>query len=400
MDLASVLEKELVDAEVEYLPLQTGEEFSSGPQEVTCDDSGDSEAVLADEEPLSDIVAVDFRPEDHEEESLVSDFHGTTCGCKLGVNKTACSAALTVSELASFRDNCKQFSNGELDAAVLAQIHSQFQHSISQPSTTESCQANRRCTNAIAKFFYNTRPICRRTFLFLHGISNKRYSNLVDHYKHHGVTPRDHGLRGHSPPNTTCREALEDVLAFIVNFASAVALPIPGRLPNFKNERVLLLPTDMTKIGVYRKYVESCQRDQKRPVGKSTFLDLWNKQVPYISVTKPATDLCWDCQQNMNLVIRSSNLSMEEKSDRLLKAQKYLESARAERSTIMSAKIVKRSVHHQKQVLTIEDQCITHSILPNRCIILPMHYSQVRFSLRQLGDARFLGYAASLNISK
>ena len=119
---------------------------------------------------------------------------------------------------------------------------------------------------------------------------------------------------------------------FIVNFASAVALPIPGRLPNLKNERFLLLPTGMTKIGVYRKYVESCLRDQKRPVGKSTFLDLWNKQLPYISMTKSATDLCWDCQQNMNLVIRSNNLLVWEKSDRLLKAQKHLESARAERN--------------------------------------------------------------------
>ena len=77
--------------------------------------------------------------------------------------------------------------------------------------------------------------------------------------------------------------------------------------------------------------MESCLRDQKRPVGKSTFLDLWNKQLPYISMTKSATDLYWDCQQNMNLVIRSNNLSVWEESDRLLKAQKYLESARAER---------------------------------------------------------------------
>ena len=57
------------------------------------------------------------------------------------------------------------------------------------------------------------------------------------------------------------------MLAFIFYFASAVALPIRGSLPNFKNERVLLLP---------------------------------------------------------------NNLSVGEKSDRLLKAQKHLESARAE----------------------------------------------------------------------
>ena len=115
IDLDSVLENQFVLAEAEYPPLQTGEEFSSGLEEVTYDDSGDSEAVLADREPPSDIVAVDFRPE---VQSLVSGFHRTTCGCKLGVNKTACSAALTVSELADFRDNCRQSSSSELDAIV------------------------------------------------------------------------------------------------------------------------------------------------------------------------------------------------------------------------------------------------------------------------------------------
>ena len=81
-----------------------------------------------------------------------------------------------------------------------------------------------------------------KDILFLHGLSNKHYSNLVDHYKQHGLTPRYHELTGRSPANTTSRKALEDVLAFIYYFASAVALPIRGSLPNFKNEKVLLLP--------------------------------------------------------------------------------------------------------------------------------------------------------------
>ena len=50
----------------------------------------------------------------------------------------------------------------------------------------------------------------------------------------------------------------------------------------------------------------------------------------YVSVTRPATDLCWDCRKNMNFIIHSSNLSEEEKSEQLLKAQEHLESARSE----------------------------------------------------------------------
>ena len=67
--------------------------------------------------------------EDLEEGSRVSDFHDATCGCKLGVNKTACSTTLTAIELIGSRDNCKQFSSGELDALLLSQIYSQFQGS-------------------------------------------------------------------------------------------------------------------------------------------------------------------------------------------------------------------------------------------------------------------------------
>ena len=37
-----------------------------------------------------------------------------------------------------YRDNCKGFSSGELDAVTLAQIHSQFQGKNSKPSLTKS----------------------------------------------------------------------------------------------------------------------------------------------------------------------------------------------------------------------------------------------------------------------
>ena len=63
--------------------------------------------------------------------------------------------------------------------------------------------------------------ICQKTFLFLHGISNERYANLVDHYKCQGLM-RCHGLTGRSPANTTSPETIQDVLSFITNFTSAV----------------------------------------------------------------------------------------------------------------------------------------------------------------------------------
>ena len=36
---------------------------------------------------------------------------------------------------------------------------------------------------------------------------------------------------------------------------------------------------------------------------------MWNKYVPYIMVTKPRSDLCWQCMKNNNSIIRSRNFS-------------------------------------------------------------------------------------------
>jgi hypothetical protein len=141
MDLASILDNEFVLAEEDYLPqvefsteaqedsedylpLETQEEFSTEAQE---DIFEDSEAVFEDSVTPINTIGIEFREEDLEEGSRVSDFYDATCGCKLGVNKTACSTTLTTIEFIEFRDNCKQYSRGELDALLLGQIHSQFQ---------------------------------------------------------------------------------------------------------------------------------------------------------------------------------------------------------------------------------------------------------------------------------
>lgn len=111
--------------------------------------------MLEDRELPADTEGFNFRPEDHEEGSSVRDFYRATCGCKVGVNKTACSTARTVLELADFRDNCKQFSSGELDAVVLElKSTPNFQGRIAEPPTNESCGARRRCTSSITKLFF------------------------------------------------------------------------------------------------------------------------------------------------------------------------------------------------------------------------------------------------------
>ena len=101
------------------------------------------------------------------------------------------------------------------------------------------------------------------------------------------------------------------MLQIVKNLAASISLPFPGRLPNFRDERVQLLPTYMSKIEVFQKYLKACEDEGTQPVGRSTFLDLWNKQLPYITVMKPATNLCWGCQQSLSSILKSTNLCEE-----------------------------------------------------------------------------------------
>ena len=41
---------------------------------------------------------------------------------------------------------------------------------------------------------------------------------------------------------------------------------------------------------------------------------IWKQFVPNIIVTKPASDLCWVCQQNSTMIMRSANKTEKEKS--------------------------------------------------------------------------------------
>ena len=86
-----------------------------------------------------------------------------------------------------------------------------------------------------------------------------------------------HGNSGRVPKHTCTFEQINEVKTFIENYASAHGLPVPGRLANTK-DKVLLLPSDMSKMFVFRKYDEA----SVHPVRKSKFLELWSQLTPYV----------------------------------------------------------------------------------------------------------------------
>ena len=87
------------------------------------------------------------------------------------------------------------------------------------------------------------------------------------------------------------------------------------------------------KIFVYSQYIKTCEREnfEQGKVSRWTFERIWNDVCPYVSVMKPATDLCFDYQQNATLVLRSANLPEGVKSQRLEDAQRHPELAKMQR---------------------------------------------------------------------
>ena len=175
-----------------------------------------------------------------------------------------------------------------------------------------------------------------------------------------------HGNSGRLPKHTCSIEQVQEVKSFIVNYARAHGLPVPGRLPNAKG-KVLLLPSDMSKMFVFRKYSEASDQ----PVRESKFLELWSQLTPSVAVMKPASDLCFACQQNNLSIKKAAPMSEAVRQQRYDNASAHLDQARDARH------------YYRKQCDDAEKSwkahldcgnhvrlCIIRTILLNRCIFL------------------------------
>ena len=143
------------------------------------------------------------------------------------------------------------------------------------------------------------------------------------------------------PPNSFSHETISMVTTFINNYGRAHGLPLPGRVPGHR-DKVILLPSDITKAHVYQKYKEACNEKKMVPVGRSRFYSVWQELLPQISISTPSTDLCFTCQQNRLAIQLSGHLSDEEKTKRIDSAQEHLSRAKAERD------------YYNQQVVTAE----------------------------------------------
>ena len=70
----------------------------------------------------------------------------------------------------------------------------------------------------------------------------------------------------------------------MVNYANKYGLPLTGRLPNFRNEKALLLPSDKTKAEIHQDYVQAAEQLQYRKICVSEFKSIWLEQCPHVLI--------------------------------------------------------------------------------------------------------------------
>ena len=98
------------------------------------------------------------------------------------------------------------------------------------------------------------------------------------------------------------------------NLPDSNAMLLPGRVPGYKDTDVKLLPSSTTKHTIWEQYIQAAATTLMRAVAYSTFTHLWRQLLPNVIAMKPMSDLCWVCQQNSTVIMRSANRPDEKKT--------------------------------------------------------------------------------------
>ena len=184
-----------------------------------------------------------------------------------------CSNTFTAEYIHSYRCQCSELTRTELDMALLGQLAAFVN---SSPITSHSTKHRHTLASrqrSYMLYFHGGKRVCRKTFLFLHTISEKRLRNLQESLRENGVAPRRHGNTQRLPANTISFADTQRVVQYLHSYAEASAILLPGRIPGYKRTDVQLLPSSTTKRQVWLQYCASLQSPQYK-VAYSTFSSL------------------------------------------------------------------------------------------------------------------------------
>ena len=125
-------------------------------------------------------------------------------------------------------------------------------------------------------YYYQDKQVCVKMFRILHTIGEKRLKNLMKSLKAHGLTPRIHGNTKRKPHHALSFSSIEYVVRFLLNYMEQNGLLLPGRVPGYSRTDIKLLPSSVSKRGIWRVYHVAAEEDETvHTVAYSTFCKLW-----------------------------------------------------------------------------------------------------------------------------
>lgn len=300
------------------VPLRRG---SSVPQTSTQPPTS-SVAVETNRQPFT--VISNHLPSQHETDAPTTVPPTFPCSCK-----SACFNAFSQEDIDDWKCQYLALDGAELDICILSKISCGMHTEESTRQSKKGGQTNRKRTRT--DYFHHGHKICVEFFKYLHSIGKDKLAALQEHYRANGVESRQHKNKKRQPRHALKYEDTRRVVDFILNFAEAHAIHLPGRTPKHWITDVQLLPTDCTKVGVYIQYKSAAEESNVRVVSERTFRDLWHKLLPFIRTTKPASDLCWTCQQGTRKLMEAQNKADECKQQILKELQTHQQIVKQER---------------------------------------------------------------------
>ena len=139
---------------------------------------------------IDDSIITTGLPTDALEDEAVSHFMTSGCGCTKAKGKPCCEH-FSQEYVTSRRQSCAELNHTELDMAILGQIAACSNISSRVSTGTLSTGRDRHKEadreKGYTAFMHQGKPICQKTFLFLHGIGVKRLKNLAASFKRTGL---------------------------------------------------------------------------------------------------------------------------------------------------------------------------------------------------------------------
>ena len=206
---------------------------------------------------ISEEVSINSQPTGEASIEYVSKFLTDDCGCKKARGKS-CTSQFSTEYIVSVRESCLELSHSELDMAIMGQLMAGMNTSSTVSTASRHKEVNR--DKNYTTLFHLGKPVCLKTFQFLHAVGKKRLRNLMANVRSNGLTPRVHGNMRRRPRHALSFNSTEHVVRFLHIYAEEHAMLLPGRIPGYPRTDIQLLPSSLSKRAIWRVYYEAAQQ--------------------------------------------------------------------------------------------------------------------------------------------